>query len=165
MNSHGLRVIAIAALASSPIVVGGRPVLAQAWASAPAGAALPDAFVLAQAAPAPAEPIALPRVRDYEAIPELRDVHFDFGKAVIRPGDELLESFDGEVLISRIGLRNLDRPLELHKVLRLLGEPHVEDQRLVEREDEERREVAETISPVRVRFNSSADVLCTLQRG
>jgi peptidoglycan-associated lipoprotein len=26
-------------------------------------------------------------VRDYRAIPELRDIYFDFGKAVIRPGD------------------------------------------------------------------------------
>jgi peptidoglycan-associated lipoprotein len=88
MNSHGLRVIAIVALASSPIVVGVWPVLAQARAPAVAGAAIPDAFVLAQAAPAPPpEPIALPPVRDYEAVPELRDVHFDFGKAVIRPDD------------------------------------------------------------------------------
>jgi peptidoglycan-associated lipoprotein len=88
MNSHGLRVIAIVALASSPIVVEGRPIFAQGRASATAGAALPDAIVLAQAAPASAEPIALPSVRDYEVIPELGDVHFDSGKAVIRPGDE-----------------------------------------------------------------------------
>ena len=87
MNTHGLRVIAIVLLASSPIVVGGRSVLAQTGASASRGAALPNAFILAQAAPAPAQPIALPRVRDYEAIPELRDVHFDFGQAVVRPGD------------------------------------------------------------------------------
>lgn len=86
MSAHGLRVIAIVLLASSPIVVGGRSVLAQARVAASGSAALPDAFILAQAAPAPA-PIALPRVRDYEAIPELRDVHFEFGKAVIRPGD------------------------------------------------------------------------------
>jgi peptidoglycan-associated lipoprotein len=32
-------------------------------------------------------PIGLPRVRDYEAIPDLRDIHFDFGLAVIRPDD------------------------------------------------------------------------------
>jgi peptidoglycan-associated lipoprotein len=50
--------------------------------------------VLAQAPAAPSataripEPaIGLPRVRDYESIPELRDIHFDFGKAVIRAGD------------------------------------------------------------------------------
>jgi peptidoglycan-associated lipoprotein len=88
MNSHGLRVIAIVALTASPIVVGGRPVFAQARASNAAGAALPDAFVLAQAAPTPAAPIALPPVRDYEAVPELQDVHFDFGKVVVRPSDE-----------------------------------------------------------------------------
>ena len=92
MNSYALRVIAIAALASSPILAGCRPALAQASASAPAGAALPrPPFVLAQApvapAPAPEQPIGLPRVRDYEPIPELRDIYFDFGKAVIRPGD------------------------------------------------------------------------------
>jgi peptidoglycan-associated lipoprotein len=88
MNGHGLRVIAIGALALNPIVVGGRPIFAQTEASATAGAVLTDAIVLAQAAPAPAEPIAMPPVRDYEAIPELRDVHFDFGKAVIRPDDD-----------------------------------------------------------------------------
>jgi len=104
MNTHGLRVIAIAALAAGPIVAGctSRPALAQTLASAPTGAALPRAFVLAQAEPAPAAPapaapvapapapeapIGLPRVREYQAIPELRDIHFDFGKAVIRPGD------------------------------------------------------------------------------
>ena len=98
MNSYALRVIAIAALASGPILAGCRPALAPARASAPAGAALPrPPFVLAQAQPAPAvpvapapapeQPIGLPRVRDYELIPELRDIYFDFGKAVIRPGD------------------------------------------------------------------------------
>jgi peptidoglycan-associated lipoprotein len=88
MNSHGLRVIAIVALAASLIVVGDRPGLAQSGAPAGAGTALQDASVLAQAAPAPAEAIGLPPVRDYAAIPQLRDVHFDFGKAVVRPGDE-----------------------------------------------------------------------------
>ena len=98
MNRYALRVIAIAALASGPILAGCRPALAQARASAPAGAASPrQPFVLAQAQPAPAAPVApapapeqpigLPRVRDYEPIPELRDIYFDFGKAVIRPGD------------------------------------------------------------------------------
>jgi peptidoglycan-associated lipoprotein len=88
MKSQGVRVIGIVALASSPLVVGWHPVFAQARASAAGGAAFPDSFVLAQAAPAPATPIALPPVRDYEAIPHLQDVLFDFGKAVIRPGDE-----------------------------------------------------------------------------
>jgi peptidoglycan-associated lipoprotein len=54
-------------------------------------------FVLAQSPPMPAPPAAsapnspravgLPRVRDYEPISELRDIYFDFGKAVVRPSD------------------------------------------------------------------------------
>ena len=82
------RVIAIAALALSPA-------LAQARASASAGALSPREPLLAQnhpaqsgpggAAPAPERPIGLPRVRDYETIPDLRDIYFDFGTAAIRP--------------------------------------------------------------------------------
>jgi peptidoglycan-associated lipoprotein len=98
MSNDALRVITIAALASGPIFAGCRPALAQARASASSGAALPGpSFVLAQVHPAPAAPVAptpareqpigLPRVRDYEPIPELRDIYFDFGKAVIRPAD------------------------------------------------------------------------------
>ena len=103
MTGYVFRVMVIAFLASGPILAGCRPVLAQARASAPAGAVLPrPPLVVAQAhpvpaapaptapvapAPAPEQPIGLPRVRDYEPIPELRDIHFDFGKAVIRPGD------------------------------------------------------------------------------
>jgi len=103
MTGYVLRVMVIAFLASGPILAGSRPVLAQARASAPAGAVLPrPPLVVAQAhpvpaapaptapvapAPGPEQPIGLPRVRDYEPIPELRDIHFDFGKAVIRPGD------------------------------------------------------------------------------
>ena len=50
MNSYALRVIAIAALASGPILAGYRPALAPVRASALAGAALPrPPFVLAQA--------------------------------------------------------------------------------------------------------------------
>jgi outer membrane protein OmpA-like peptidoglycan-associated protein len=30
---------------------------------------------------------SLPRVSDYQPIPELRDIYFDFGTAAIRPGD------------------------------------------------------------------------------
>jgi peptidoglycan-associated lipoprotein len=67
MNGYAVRVIAIAVLTSAPILVGGPPAFAQAGA--------------------PEQPIGLPRVRDYEPIPELRDIHFDFGKAVIRAGD------------------------------------------------------------------------------
>ena len=104
MNSYAFGVIAIAALASGPILTGCPPALAQARASAAAGAAFPGSpLVLAQAHPAPAAPVApapaperpigLPRVRDYEPIPGLRDIHFDFGKAVIRPGDvEILDA-------------------------------------------------------------------------
>ncbi len=97
MNSHALRIITIA-LASAAILAAFRPVLAEPQPSVTAGAELPgQPFVLAKAdsAPAPAvaptpaseQPIALPRVRDYEPIPELRDIHFDFGTAETRPGD------------------------------------------------------------------------------
>lgn len=103
MTGYVLRVMVIAFLASGPILAGCRPVLAQTRPSAPAGAVLPrPPLVVAQAhpvpaaptstapvapAPAPEKPIGLPRVKDYEPIPELRDIHFDFGKAVLRPGD------------------------------------------------------------------------------
>ena len=53
----------------------------------PAPAAPAPARPVAPAS-APEQPIGLPRVRDYEPIPELRDIHFHSGKAVIRPGDE-----------------------------------------------------------------------------
>jgi peptidoglycan-associated lipoprotein len=95
--------MAIAFLASGPILAGCLLVVAQARASAPAGAVVPrPPLVVAQAypvpaapaptnpvapAPAPEQPIGLPRVREYEPVPELRDIHFDFGKAVIRPDD------------------------------------------------------------------------------
>jgi peptidoglycan-associated lipoprotein len=98
MNSS-LRVIAIASLVSGAILAGCPPALDPARASAPAGAASPrPSSVLAQAQPAPAapapeQPIGLPRVRDYEPNPELRDIYFDLGKAVIRPGDvEILDA-------------------------------------------------------------------------
>jgi peptidoglycan-associated lipoprotein len=94
MNINAFRVIAISALASGPILAGCRPALAQAMMSVPAGAALQrPPLVLTQAQPAPAVPVApaqsigLPRVRDYEPIPELRNIYFDFGKAVIRADD------------------------------------------------------------------------------
>ena len=86
MRIHALRVIAFATLASGSILAGSRPALAQTTASP---------LLLTQAHPAPAtsvaptaalgQPIGLPRVRDYEPTPELRDVHFNFGSAVIRP--------------------------------------------------------------------------------
>jgi peptidoglycan-associated lipoprotein len=98
MNRNALRVIAIAVLASGPLLGGSGTALAQAKASTQAGPALPrPPFEPTQAqvvpavpvAPAPAaeKRIALPRVRDYEPIPALRDIYFDFGKALIRPGD------------------------------------------------------------------------------
>ena len=99
MNSYALRVIAIASLVSGPILAGYPPALDQARAAAPPAAALPrPSIVLAQSRPAPAapspeQPIGLPRVRDYAPIPELRDIYFDFGKTVLRPGDvKILEA-------------------------------------------------------------------------
>ncbi|MGH7308134.1 MAG: OmpA family protein [Candidatus Rokuibacteriota bacterium] len=61
------RVLAIAALAAGLLGV------------------LPRGSVLAQAARE--APIGLPRVQEYRAIPKLRDIYFDFGRAVIRPAD------------------------------------------------------------------------------
>jgi peptidoglycan-associated lipoprotein len=83
MNSYALRIIAVAALAWGPILAG--PL-------APAAAVSPrPPLVLAQAAPE--QPIGLPRVRDYERIPELRDIYFDVGAATIRPRDlKILEA-------------------------------------------------------------------------
>jgi peptidoglycan-associated lipoprotein len=53
---------------------------------APGSAASTPAVPIAPA-PAPEAPIGLPRVKDYEAIPELRDIYFDSGKAAIRLSD------------------------------------------------------------------------------
>jgi peptidoglycan-associated lipoprotein len=64
MSTHPWRVIAWVALASGSILAGSVPAPAQ---SGP--------------------PIGLPRVRDYQPVPALRDVHFDFGSAAIRPDD------------------------------------------------------------------------------
>jgi outer membrane protein OmpA-like peptidoglycan-associated protein len=62
-----------------------------------AAAPLPRSSLVAQArsapsvsdtpAPAPGATIGLPRAKNYEPIPELRDIFFDFGKADIRPPD------------------------------------------------------------------------------
>jgi peptidoglycan-associated lipoprotein len=93
MKSYAVRLVAIAALASGLILADCRPTPAQAKASAPAGATQPRApLVLVQAAPAgpaPAreQPVGLPPVKDYEPIPELRDIYFDLGTAAIRAGD------------------------------------------------------------------------------
>lgn len=93
-----LRIIAIAAVALGPILADCRAALAQPGPFAPAGAASPTPpFVLTQVNPAPAppvvpapssdRPIGLPPVRNYEPIPELRDIYFDSGKETIRPDD------------------------------------------------------------------------------
>jgi outer membrane protein OmpA-like peptidoglycan-associated protein len=97
LRPRALRVIAIAALALSSVPAGLRPALAQARASASAGARSPREPLLAQNHPTQAgpggaasvqeQPIGLPRVRDYETTPELRDIYFDFGTAAIRPDD------------------------------------------------------------------------------
>jgi peptidoglycan-associated lipoprotein len=89
-------VVAVAVLGWWPILVGYHLALAQVGPSASARMVLPsELLVLAQAdparpgvaTPAPRQPIGLPRVRDYEPIPQLRDIYFDFGAAVIRPDD------------------------------------------------------------------------------
>jgi peptidoglycan-associated lipoprotein len=72
------------------------PLRSQARASAtPSAASSRSPLVLGQAttmppasgAPPADQPIGLPRVSDYQPIPELRDIYFDFGTAAIRPGD------------------------------------------------------------------------------
>ena len=74
-----LRVMVIATLAWCPMLAP-RPPLALAQVH--------PALTVPPTPAAPREqPIGLPRVRDYEPIPELRDIYFDFGTAVIRPGD------------------------------------------------------------------------------
>jgi peptidoglycan-associated lipoprotein len=80
MNAYAVRFIALMALISLPILATCRPARAQAQAptTSPSSAA---------PAPVPDQPIRLPRVRDYEPIPELRNIYFDFGTAAIRPGD------------------------------------------------------------------------------
>src|SRR5262245_63237943 len=93
MKNSAVRLVAIAALASGLMLTDCRPTAAQTKASAPAGATQPRApLVLVQAAPAgpaPAreQPVGLPPVKDYEPIPELRDIYFDMGTAAIRAGD------------------------------------------------------------------------------
>jgi len=77
MHRRATRVIAIAALISCSIITACRPALAQARASAPPASGAPPAD----------QPLGLPRVSDYQPIPELRDIYFDFGTAAIRPGD------------------------------------------------------------------------------
>jgi len=96
LSTRALRIIAIAALTLSSVPAGFRPALAQGRASASAGALSPREPLLTQnhpaqsgagGAPALEQPIGLPRVRDYQTIPELRDIYFDFGTANVRPDD------------------------------------------------------------------------------
>ena len=103
MSSFAVRIAVIAAFVPVLMFAACRPVLLPAGVFAPAGDASPRFPVLAQAQSAPAapaprarapvlsvapgQPIGLPRVRDYEPIVELRDIYFDSGKAMIRPGD------------------------------------------------------------------------------
>ena len=107
MNSCALRIAAVVTLASGWILAGSRPALSPSTSWAAPGVASPrpsgvraqvqrapgalaqttSAPPAAAPAPAPQQPIGLPRVRDYEPIPELRDIYFDFGKATIRPED------------------------------------------------------------------------------
>jgi peptidoglycan-associated lipoprotein len=94
---HVIR-IGIAALATVAIFAGDRPSFAQPGPTTSRGAPLASLpVVLTQADPTPAapamtapardQPIRLPRLRDYEPITELRDIHFDLGQAMIRPWD------------------------------------------------------------------------------
>jgi peptidoglycan-associated lipoprotein len=107
MNSCALRIAVVVTLASGWILAGSRPALvpSPSWAApgvasprpsrvraqvprAPGALAqAPSAPPAAAPAPDPQQPIGLPRVRDYEPIPELRDIYFDFGQATIRPED------------------------------------------------------------------------------
>ena len=96
MNRYALRFFAITAVGCCVIVSGRRAAVAQARMSAGASAALmTEPLVLTQAQPtgpidpasAPGQPIRLPRVKDYEPIPALRDIYFDFGMATIRSED------------------------------------------------------------------------------
>jgi len=86
------RVITFAALIWCSIFAACGPALAQARVSAPTRAASSSPPLVVAQAPAsgaaPADqPVGLPRVRDYEPTPELRDIYFDFGTAAIRPDD------------------------------------------------------------------------------
>lgn len=74
----------LAALVAAAVLAGHD----RAFAQAPATSTDPAA-----AAAATAPPVGLPRVRDYEPAPELRDIHFESGAAAIRPVDvKILEA-------------------------------------------------------------------------
>lgn len=89
LSIHTLRVIALATFASGAILAGSVSALAQPGAP-PSG--LPQ-LSPATAGQAAGQPIGLPRVRDYQPVAELQDVHFSFGTAVIRPDDvKILEA-------------------------------------------------------------------------
>jgi peptidoglycan-associated lipoprotein len=93
-----LSVIAVAALASGPLFAAcGSAPTAPAVSTSVSAPPVTQPIVVAKADSAPPaavasppasdRPIAMPRVRDYEPIPDLRDIHFDSGTADIRPGD------------------------------------------------------------------------------
>jgi peptidoglycan-associated lipoprotein len=86
-GSRGSRVIAFTAIVSAGIVAGGAGPTALAQGTGVAAQVSTPAAAQQPAASAPPATIGLPRLRDYEAIPELRDIYFDFGEAAIRPGD------------------------------------------------------------------------------
>ena len=67
MNGRATHIIAVAALIACPILAACSPALAQA--------------------PTADQPIGLPRISEYEPISELRDIHFDFDSAAIRPAE------------------------------------------------------------------------------
>jgi peptidoglycan-associated lipoprotein len=101
--------LVVATLVLGVVVVGcaKRPALTQATSPAPSGAALapqpsppppvaqapppaataPAEQPSAAPAPAPAPLAAPPAAREFAAVPELRDIHFDFDRYNIRPGD------------------------------------------------------------------------------
>jgi peptidoglycan-associated lipoprotein len=89
MNKSTLRVIAFAVLASGSILAGWPEVLAQTGTSPSVLIPAPPTSPLPATGPAaaPGPPVGLPRAKDYEPTPELRDVHFEFGSAVVRSDD------------------------------------------------------------------------------
>jgi peptidoglycan-associated lipoprotein len=67
--------------------VGGPTPLAGGGAELVRSPSVPPPTAHAAAAPAADNPIGLPQIVDYESTPAVREIHFDFGKATIRPDD------------------------------------------------------------------------------
>jgi peptidoglycan-associated lipoprotein len=76
------RAIALLVFTASMTVTDYRPPAGGPRAAVGAGVAAPT--------PATGKPMGLPPVRDYRLTPALRDIHFEFGKATIRPDDEAI---------------------------------------------------------------------------